>query len=192
MVEGMLYRAKHDQVMESELLGNLPFYDLLFIGSNAHGRRKAFVNDLIEKTQRDKRLFLATGHLTYIDLFDIYSREFYVIHTKMMLSIHQFPESILETHRINHFLSYGKCIISENSVLDPFLDDSYNESVVFTTNHEEVYSISIQYLDNDEQRRQCEKAAFLKYQKINSDVKILTFAMNEILTENQLYSVYMV
>jgi hypothetical protein len=154
----------------SSSLPSLPRSDLILIGSDSHGRRKELIDNIVNHwMKRDGITFLARPFLPYSDLFDIYTREFYVVHTRVILNVHQFNDSILETHRINHLLSLGKVIVSERSFLDPALDQSYGQAVVFT-NYEDIYETALEYIRNDTLRRDQEKRAFRKYLEIHRNV----------------------
>jgi len=94
--------------------------DVLFYGAN-HPRRKA-----IEDSLKKSKLNVV---FRYYSLFDS-DRDALISRAKVVLNIHFWTESSLETHRIEYLCSKGKCVISEYSK-DPDLDNIYKESIVF-------------------------------------------------------------
>jgi len=67
-------------------------------------------------------------------------REDLIARSKVVLNIHYYVPSSLETHRIEYLCSRGKCVISERSD-DLHLDNDYEQSVVFVPFNEMVDTI---------------------------------------------------
>lgn len=65
----------------------------------------------------------------YYDLFGE-EREQFIARSKIVLNTHFWPESSLETHRIEYLMARGKCVVSERS-MDPDLDAEYRGAVNF-------------------------------------------------------------
>lgn len=94
--------------------------DVLFYGSN-HPRRRC-----VEESLHKKGL---NAVFCYYNLFDD-ERDALIDRAKVVLNIHYWPESSLETHRIEYLCSRGKCVVSETS-MDPALDRVYSGSIRF-------------------------------------------------------------
>ena len=59
-------------------------------------------------------------------------REEFIARSKIVLNTHFWPESSLETHRIEYLMARGKCVVSERS-MDRDLDEEYSKAVNFCT-----------------------------------------------------------
>lgn len=68
------------------------------------------------------------------------AREDLIARSKVVLNIHYYIPSSLETHRIEYLCSRGKCVVSERSD-DRILDEKYARSVVFSSMNNMVSSI---------------------------------------------------
>ena len=66
----------------------------------------------------------------YYDLFGE-EREEVIARSKLVINMHFWPKSSLETHRIEYLMARGKCVVSENS-MDDDLDEEYSKAVKFT------------------------------------------------------------
>ena len=104
--------------------------DVLFYGAKCP-RRENLEKDL-------KRIGLKT-EFRYNNLFRG-AREDLIARSKVVLNIHYYVRSSLETHRIEYLCSRGKCVVSERSD-DHVLDDKYAQSVVFSSMEDMVSSI---------------------------------------------------
>lgn len=126
--------------------------DVLFFGA-MHPRRKKIQEYITRRFGRSKIIF------RYNDLFGE-ERENMIKRSKIVLNIHYWDKSSLETHRIEYLSSNGKCIISEKSS-DPILDNVYCDSVTFVTpgNMEELVSKIKLLLTNKNKRENMEKNA---------------------------------
>lgn len=96
--------------------------DVLFFGA-FHKRRKLF-EEKIRTSLKLKKVFFR-----YNDLFGN-EREDLIKRSKIVLNIHYWKNSSLETHRIENLCSKGKCVISERSS-DELLDNEYKDSIEF-------------------------------------------------------------
>jgi len=96
--------------------------DVLFYG----GRRDRRVNleKRLKKRFPDKNIIFR-----YYDLFGE-EREQFISRAKIVLNTHFWPESSLETHRIEYLMARGKCVVSEYSK-DRDLDSEYTGAVHF-------------------------------------------------------------
>ena len=65
----------------------------------------------------------------YYDLFGR-EREELIARSKVVLNTHFWPESSLETHRIEYLMARGKCVVSERS-MDHDLDSEYADAIHF-------------------------------------------------------------
>jgi len=122
--------------------------DVLFYGAN-HPRRKA-----IEDSLRKSRLNVV---FRYYNLFDS-DRDSLISRAKIVLNIHFWTESSLETHRIEYLCSKGKCIISEYSK-DPDLDHIYRESIKFCK-YDHIVKEAKRYCNNSKMRKELESMAY--------------------------------
>lgn len=68
------------------------------------------------------------------------AREDLIARSKVVLNIHYYVPSSLETHRIEYLCSRGKCVVSERSD-DHILDGKYAQSVIFSSMDDMVSSI---------------------------------------------------
>jgi hypothetical protein len=111
-------------------------------------------------------------------VFD-YDRDFYVMKTSLVININNHQESALETHRLNYLLSMKKCVISEKGS-DPSLPLLYGDVVTFVNSKEEMFMKSIELLQNDSKRKECEENAFEQFQVLTHDFHQLTITLNDI------------
>lgn len=116
--------------------------DVLFYG----GRRERRV--AMEK-QLKKALPGRCVLFRYYDLFGR-EREEKIARSKIVLNLHFWPESSLETHRIEYLLARGACVVSERSS-DPLLDAEYESCVTFCEYGSIVSAVS--HLLTDHKRR---------------------------------------
>lgn len=128
--------------------------DVLFFGA-MHPRRKKIQEYITRRFIKNSIIF------RYNNLFGE-ERENLIKRSKIVLNIHYWEKSSLETHRIEYLSSNGKCIISEKSS-DPMLDDVYCDSVTFVTpgNMEELASKIKILLTNKNKRENMEKKSRL-------------------------------
>jgi hypothetical protein len=96
--------------------------DVLFYGGR-RDRRLRLEKRLKKKFPKKKIVF------RYYDLFGE-EREDFISRAKIVLNTHFWPESSLETHRIEYLMARGKCVVSENS-MDADLDAEYAGAVHF-------------------------------------------------------------
>ena len=98
--------------------------DILFYGG-IHKRRIEMQKRLKKKFPKKKIVF------RYYNLFGE-EREGVISRSKVIINMHFWPKSSLETHRIEYLMARGKCVVSENS-LDAELDTEYTQAVQFTS-----------------------------------------------------------
>ena len=96
--------------------------DVLFYGGRRDRRVK--LEKRLKKRFPDKNIIFR-----YYDLFGE-EREQFISRAKIVLNTHFWPESSLETHRIEYLMARGKCVVSENS-MDEDLDAEYSGAVNF-------------------------------------------------------------
>lgn len=183
--------------------------DILFTGSVSE-RRMTFLNELnrlaIEKSisllMGKESAWFKTGK---ISLIDIHTKEFVAATTKVVINFHQQRHSVLETHRIMHLLSYGKCIVSERSLVDPLLDSVYedrdegttnpngttahdtNRAIVFVPLHstsQEIFQIALYFVRNDTARQLVEERARNLYAKVMGNRLLMHSTISKIFNAN--------
>lgn len=123
--------------------------DVLFYGAS-HDRRTR-----IEHLLKKKKLNVV---FRYYNLFG-HDRDELIQRAKVVLNIHYYTESSLETHRIEYLCSKGKCVISEYSN-DHELDHLYDESVHFCK-YDEIVSTAYKYCKNDTLRHKLEVKSYI-------------------------------
>ena len=162
-------------------------YDLSLIGSPSERRNQIVQDHILSQAQADRYTLFISHSFPTIDLFDVYTREFFIVHSKIILNFHQFEASILETHRINHLLSLGKVIVSERSYLDPLLDAFYEDAIVFVSSPEELYIQAKRLLENVSLLQAWEVKACQKYEQIMQNTSHLQSALQTLLTSHSLF-----
>lgn len=95
-------------------------YDIFFFG-HKNERRERILNKLKEHFN------IKIGWGVYKD-----EKNKYIAKSKIILNIHFYKETGLETCRINEILNHGKLIVSEKSILDTRNMDLYKDLVIFT------------------------------------------------------------
>lgn len=96
--------------------------DVLFYGGRRD--RRVRLEKRLKKRFPNKKIVFR-----YYDLFGD-ERERFISRAKIVLNTHFWPESSLETHRIEYLMARGKCVVSETSK-DPDLDEEYSKAVIF-------------------------------------------------------------
>lgn len=96
--------------------------DVLFYGGRRD--RRVRLEKRLKKRFPEKKIVFR-----YYDLFGE-EREHLIARSKIVLNTHFWPESSLETHRIEYLMARGKCVVSENS-MDKELDTEYAGAVNF-------------------------------------------------------------
>jgi hypothetical protein len=88
----------------------------------------------------------------------------YIEKSKIILNIHFYEETGLETCRINEILNYNKLIISEKSILDRKNMDLYKKLIIFTdeikddlSNINDLIQILNYFLDKNKYTKQINK-----------------------------------
>eukprot|EP01034_Spumella_vulgaris_P029961 gene29961-37100_t len=145
-------------------------------------RRTHFVNIISQLAAADNLTVLHEGlfDINTLNLYDLGTKEYLEVHSKVVVSVHNGPQSVLETHRMNHLLSLGKCVISEQSALDPALDAQYSDSIIFAT-EADFYSLIREYATNHSKRHEVERRALLKFDEVRKDVRELSVAMRRVI-----------
>ena len=123
--------------------------DVLFYG--AKHQRRSHIENLLKK----KGLKVV---FRYYNLFGK-DRDDLIHRSKVVLNIHYYMESSLETHRIEYLCSKGKCVLSEYSN-DHELDNLYKGSVHFCK-YDEIVSKAYQYCKNETLRHNLEVNSYL-------------------------------
>lgn len=96
-------------------------YDIFFYGHKNFRRNKI----LLElKKHFENRIKIGYGYYGNKKIK-------YIIKSKIIINIHYYKNTCLETCRINEILNFNKIIISEKSCLDKFNTDLYKDIVVF-------------------------------------------------------------
>ena len=122
---------------------NNEIYDILFFG-HMNERRHKIINYIIKKLNNKYKFRYITG--LYGDaLFEK------ILQSKIVLNIHYYEGSILETCRINEILSCNKLVISElPEISDIDNKNYYNDLIVYYENIDDLINKIIFYLDNKE------------------------------------------
>eukprot|EP01038_Epipyxis_sp_PR26KG_P008062 gene8062-10922_t len=147
-------------------------------------RRIAIQDHLFEAASYDnKTLSLCNPSLTNEkrnNLQSIPGRDFYALHSKIIVNFHQFDHSVLETHRINNMLALGKCIISERSTEDPELDREYEDVIYFVDHSNDLYEAIKLLLNNPDLCQSLKEKGYQKYLELSKNTKVLSTALDKI------------
>lgn len=148
--------------------------DILFYGGR-RDRRVRLEKKLKNSFPSKKIVF------RYYDLFGE-EREQFISRSKIVLNTHFWPESSLETHRIEYLMARGKCVVSENS-MDEELDIEYSEAVNFCHYEKMVKTISCLFNNPEEIEKSGKKARRLS-EKHQFDTSHLRKALEGCITPN--------
>jgi hypothetical protein len=118
-------------------------YDILFFG-HMNDRRHKIINYIRKKLNNKYNFHYITG--LYGDaLFEK------ILQSKIVLNIHYYEGSILETCRINEILSCNKLVISElPDISDIENKNYYNELIIYYENIDDLIDKITFYLENKE------------------------------------------
>jgi hypothetical protein len=118
-------------------------YDILFFG-HMNERRHKIINYIMKKLNNKYKFHYITG--LYGDaLFEK------ILQSKIVLNIHYYEGSILETCRINEILSCNKLVISElPDISDIENKNYYNDLIIYYDNINDLINKIIFYLENKE------------------------------------------
>ena len=118
-------------------------YDVLFFG-HMNERRHKIINYIIKKLNNKYKFRYITG--LYGDaLFEK------ILQSKIVLNIHYYQGSILETCRINEILSCNKLVISElPDISDIDNKNYYNDLIIYYENIDDLIDKITFYLENKE------------------------------------------
>lgn len=135
--------------------------DVLFYGARCSRR-----------TSLEERL-KKSGLITEFRYYDLFreEREELISRAKVVLNIHYWPSSSLETHRVEYLCSRGKCVLSEKSS-DDALDDVFSDGVFFCSLEDMVNKS--RYFVEDEGARQSQE---LRAQRLSYDRQMDTSAV---------------
>jgi hypothetical protein len=127
----------------NDITCNNEIYDILFFG-HMNERRHKIINYIIKKLNNKYKFRYITG--LYGDaLFEK------ILQSKIVLNIHYYEGSILETCRINEILSCNKLVISElPDISDIDNKNYYNDLIVYYENIDDLINKITFYLDNKE------------------------------------------
>ena len=125
------------------ITGNNEIYDVLFFG-HMNERRHKIINYIIKKLNNKYKFRYITG--LYGDaLFEK------ILQSKIVLNIHYYEGSILETCRINEILSCNKLVISElPDISDIDNKNYYNDLIIYYENIDDLIDKITLYMDNKE------------------------------------------
>ena len=112
----------------------------------------------------------------------VYDLSISAVNSKIVVNIHQYEDSALESHRINNMMSLGKCVISERSRSDPLLDSEYEQmgAILFVDRLEDIYEVVKRLLADEEKRQTLQELAVEKYWAIQNDTYIMQHVMQYI------------
>jgi hypothetical protein len=180
---------------EDNIKDNIEF-DILFYG-HLNLRRKLFLEE-IGKKYNIKILTLCYGE----------EKEEYIKKSKIIINLHFYPSSVLESCRINEILKYDKLIISEEPIShDKQNRNIYENIIVFVellkedfSNIEKLYDILDFYLEEDNYNKfvrnikmlkkdlliKCQDYLYKNLKEIRK-VKLDKEIYNEYITDSNLY-----
>lgn len=141
--------------------------DVLFYGGR-RDRRVILENRLKKRFPQKKIVF------RYYDLFGE-ERERFIARSKIVLNTHFWPESSLETHRIEYLMARGKCVVSERS-MDRDLDEEYSKAVNFCT-YDSMEETITMLLRDPEKIKSCGRRARILSENHQFDMKPLRKAL---------------
>jgi hypothetical protein len=106
-------------------------------------RRADFIDNLraqlvIRQTEKKRRKINFLNFCGYYT-FD-YERDYYLVNADVVINVNTLNDSSLETHRINHLLSLGKVIVSEEGSSSE-LADTYRSGVIFVEGSQEMAKV---------------------------------------------------
>jgi hypothetical protein len=159
----------------NRIVGEEKIFDYTLLFSNSK-RRNAYFSHVEGRFEQDELRIFQTNDAC-IDGYDIWTKEFLITTSNVAMNFHQFNDSILETHRINHMLSLGMPIVSERSFVDPQLDSQYENAIIFADNWDDLYDKLIYLAKNETARRELSLKALEKYKEIMQDDHALRRAM---------------
>ena len=127
----------------NNITSNNEVYDVLFFG-HMNERRHKIINYIIKKLNNKYKFQYITG-LYGDSLFEK------ILQSKIVLNIHYYEGSILETCRINEILSCNKLVISElPDISDIDNKNYYNDLIVYYENIDDLINKITLYMDNKE------------------------------------------
>lgn len=116
-------------------------YDVLFFG-HMNERRHKIINYIKQKLNNKYKFQYITG-LYGDSLFEK------ILQSKIVLNIHYYEGSILETCRINEILSCNKLVISElPDISDIENKNYYNDLIIYYDNYDDLINKITLYLEN--------------------------------------------
>jgi hypothetical protein len=183
---------KYPEISELEPEETQELYDVCVVYQIGSLRRQTVTEMLLNMTQERNLTFLVPSLHEEIDPHDIYTKEWLALQCKVVLNFHTDPSTVLETHRINHLFSLGKCVVSEESPIDPYLDRQYEDSMKFVPVHnvQALVETAMELLQDPVLLRGCEVRARQKYEEIMDRVDVLDVAMSDVLENENLQSLY--
>jgi hypothetical protein len=116
--------------------------DVLFYGA---------VND-----RREKILAALRPHCRIEELFDVYGqqRDAHIARSKIVLNIHFYESAIMEQVRLSYLLNNARCVMSEESTINPFKD------MLITAPYDRLVETCLTYLKDDSARQSAAKRGF--------------------------------
>ena len=88
-----------------------------------------------------------------------------ILASKIIINIHFYEKSLLETHRINLLLS-NKCFIISEKSRDNFEDNKYKDSIVFTE-YNNLYNCCLNWLKKNNEREEVANKGYQNFKKTN-------------------------
>lgn len=141
--------------------------DVLFYGARCKRR---------ESLERDFQKSGLRAVFRYNDLFED-DREDLISRSKVVLNVHYWPSSSLETHRVEYLCSRGKCVLSEYSS-DPELDSLYSGSVAFVP-YNAIVKTAESYVADDTSRKTLETYARSFSFRNQTDVSVIEHVLTK-------------
>jgi len=116
--------------------------DVLFYGA---------VNDRREKILADLR-----SHCRVEELFQVYGpqRDAYIARSKIVLNVHFYEAAIMEQVRLSYLLNNARCVVSEESAINPFKD------MLITAEYDRLVETCLGYLNDELARHSAARRGF--------------------------------
>jgi len=124
--------------------------------------------------------FKKNGFNTVFRYYNLFSseRDDLISRSKVVLNIHYYIPSSLETHRIEYLCSRGKCVISENSA-DVVLDKKFDQSILFSS-IEDMVKLAEKFVNDGVLRSSVEKSAQQHSMSRQSNTRVLVESLREV------------
>ena len=154
--------------MKRHFSGRQKDIDILFYGARCPRRESMELK------------FKKNGFNTVFRYYDLFreERDDLISRSKVVLNIHYYIPSSLETHRIEYLCSRGKCVISENSS-DVILDKKFTQSILFSST-ENMVKLATKFVNDEKARSFMEECAQKHSMSRQSNTRVLVESLREV------------